>query len=100
MIENFKTKQEARLVDFAFAEQEGNVVIIEQRFDELDGRKLMKPTREANLVQIDRLIEDNERSLAPFLQRRQDLTDVRAAVEAKLAEGAKLKEKAETGGKK
>lgn len=84
MIEKFKEKFGNGQIQLEFGETA--VVVIERRFRETDGVPVMKPTQEFSSAQIDDLIADNESQLEPFLQRRQDLADLKTKVLEKEAE--------------
>lgn len=92
MIENFQEKLEKGQIQLEFAES-GNIAVIERRFNETNGVPEMKPTQECSSKQLDDLIADNEVQIAPFLQKRQDLADLKTAVLSKEEERQKLIEK-------
>ena len=97
MIDKFTEKLANKRVSFEFAETNGNVIVLERRFNEETGLEYLKPTQETNLKHIDDLIANAESQLASAeahvaeaTERRDDLVVLRAVVETKLTEGGFL----------
>jgi len=84
MIEKFQEKLDDGRITLEFGEV--GIIVIERGFREKDGVPVMTPTQEVSSSQIQDLIADNERQMAPYLQRQTDLADIKTAVEAKEAE--------------
>lgn len=75
MIDNYKTKKQNEQVVFQSTE-DGNVQIIEKRYDEFTGNPVDKIIGTVNSKHINDLIQDIDAQIAPLLQRKQDLKDM------------------------
>lgn len=85
MIENFQEKYDKGQIEFDFAAS-GNIAILMRKFDPDTGVKVMEETQQTSTQHLDDLYADNERQLAPFLQKRKDLKAMKLVVAAKEAE--------------
>lgn len=85
MINNFKEKLDAGLVTVEFG-VDNNVVFIERKFDENNGLPTMGNPIPTNSKHVEDLIADNDRVIAPYLQKATDLNDILAVVKTKEAE--------------
>lgn len=85
MIENFQEKYDKGKIELDFAES-GNIAVLERKFDRETGVKVMTDTMQTSTQHLNDLYADNERQLAPFLQKRKDIKAMKIVVAEKEAE--------------
>lgn len=79
MITDFAEKVKNERVQLEFAAN-GNVMILESRFNPVTGVKELLPVNETNTQHLDQLIADRAAQIAPLENEIKDLKAVRLAV--------------------